>query len=337
MAATNCLFAAFLKTGDHVVITECSYGGTNRAARVQYQKQFNIDFSFVDMTDIDAVRAAVIPGRTKMILSESPCNPTLQLADLQALSDLAKELSNPNPPPLQEQLQDGDGPSWKCLNGRILHVADTTLATPIVSRGLDYGVDIVLVSLTKYYCGHNMYLGGALCTNDKGLYELMRFKQNVMGSILTPEAAFHMMQTSKTMDLRVRKQSDNARQIAEFLAQHPKVLSVTYPGLASHPQYAVAKKQHKPGLNGGMLCFEVRGGSEAGRRVMNACSSPWTLAENLGATESIMTCPSVFTHANMPREMRLKVHITDGLIRLSVGIEEPEDLIASLDSALEAA
>eukprot|EP01055_Gregarina_sp_Pseudo9_P000344 Gregarina_sp_Pseudo_9__343@NODE_1220_length_1769_cov_267_704046_g1146_i0_p1_GENE_NODE_1220_length_1769_cov_267_704046_g1146_i0NODE_1220_length_1769_cov_267_704046_g1146_i0_p1_ORF_typecomplete_len418_score140_43Cys_Met_Meta_PP/PF01053_20/2_6e108Aminotran_1_2/PF00155_21/3_2e11Aminotran_5/PF00266_19/1_3e07DegT_DnrJ_EryC1/PF01041_17/2_9e07SHMT/PF00464_19/0_094Sugarbind/PF04198_13/0_27_NODE_1220_length_1769_cov_267_704046_g1146_i02331486 len=337
MAATHCVFASFLKHGDHVVITQCSYGGTNRAARVLYQKQYGIEFSFVDMTDLDAVRAAVRPGQTKMIFSETPCNPTLQLADLAALSAIAKECSQSNPAPLNEKLEDGDGPSWECVNGRVLHVCDTTLATPVMTRGLDFGVDVVLVSVTKYYCGHNMYLGGAVCTNDDGLYEMMHFKQNVMGSIITPEAAFHIMQTSKTLALRFEKQSANALLIARHLSTHPKVLSVTYPGLESHPQHAVALKQHQKGIHGGMLCFEVRGGTEAGRRVMNAASPPWTLAENLGATESILTCPAVFTHANMPREMRLAVHITDGLMRLSVGIEEPDHLIAALDKALEAA
>eukprot|EP01054_Gregarina_sp_Poly1_P006548 Gregarina_sp_Poly_1__6547@NODE_350_length_9319_cov_183_335387_g293_i0_p3_GENE_NODE_350_length_9319_cov_183_335387_g293_i0NODE_350_length_9319_cov_183_335387_g293_i0_p3_ORF_typecomplete_len423_score51_55Cys_Met_Meta_PP/PF01053_20/1_1e109Aminotran_1_2/PF00155_21/2_9e09Beta_elim_lyase/PF01212_21/7e06Beta_elim_lyase/PF01212_21/1_9DegT_DnrJ_EryC1/PF01041_17/3_9e08Aminotran_5/PF00266_19/2_6e08_NODE_350_length_9319_cov_183_335387_g293_i037585026 len=337
MAATHCLFASFLKTGDHVVITQCSYGGTNRAARVLYEKQYGIEFTFVDMTDLEAVRKAVIPGRTKMIFSETPCNPTLQLADLSAISAIAREFSDKNPTPLQETLKDGDGPSWECVNGRVLHVSDTTLATPVVTRGLDHGVDVVLISITKFYCGHNMFLGGALCTNDPGLYELIHFKQNVMGSIISPDTAFHIMQTCKTLVLRVTKQSANAMAIAEFLSTHPKVLSVSYPGLPSHPQHEIALKQHQKGIHGGMLCFEVRGGCEAGRRVMNATCRPWTLAENLGSTESILTCPAVFTHGNMPREMRLAVHITDGLMRLSVGIEEPADLIKALDKALEAA
>lgn len=305
--------------------------------RVLYSKQFGIDFSYVDFSNLKEIRDAIIPGKTKMIFSESPCNPTLQLADLKAISELCKQFSKVPDADFTEIRTDGDGPSWRCLSNRILHVTDVTLAPPCMMRGLDFGADVVLISLTKYYCGHNMHLGGALVTKDFALHELISFKQNVMGSIMTPATAYAILQTSKTMALRVGKQSANAMAVAQFLCTHPKVLSVTYPGLPSHPQHALAKAQHRAGMHGGLIACEMRGGSEAGRRVMNACTAPWTLAENLGPVESIMTCPSVFTHGNMPRENRLAVGITDGLIRLSVGIEEEDDLIASLGKALDQA
>lgn len=350
MAATNCLFCAFLRTGDHVLITHCSYGGTNRAARVLYGQRFGIDVEFVDMADLAELERKIRPGQTRMILSETPCNPTLLLADLQAISDLCKAKNEAQLKrsesegkqrvyEFEEKLENGDGPSHRALRetGRILHIADCTLMPPSMGRGLTFGCDVVLVSLTKYYCGHNAYLGGALVSQDPYLLEHMRFIQNVMGSIIAPATAFAIITESKTMELRVQRQSRNAMMIAEFLSTHPMVERVTYPGLKSHPQHEVALRQHKHGLHGTLVSCEVKGGAAAGVRVMNACAFPWTLAENLGATESIMTCPAVFTHSNMPREARLKVGITDGLIRLSVGVENITHLIASLDKALQAA
>lgn len=337
MAAVNALLCTFLSAGDHVICTQCSYGGTNRALRALYAKQFGIKVSFVDFSDLEAIRKAIIPGKTKMIISETPCNPTLQLADLEEITKIAKSASDPNPPEFKETLQEGDGPSRACLNGRVLHAADSTLAPPPIMKGLNFGVDILFTSLTKYYCGHNMHLGGALLTNERPLYDLMHFKQNVMGSIMTPFTAYSILQTAKTLHLRVEKQCKNALAIANFLSTHPKVNYVHYPGLRDHPQHKLANKQHSGNLHGSMVTFDVVGGTEAGRRVMDACCAPWILAENLGAVESIMTCPSVFTHGNMPREARLAVGITDGLIRLSVGIEDQNDLVEALRSALNAA
>ncbi|EZG67089.1 cystathionine beta/gamma-lyase protein [Gregarina niphandrodes] len=336
MAASNALFATFLSSGDHVIITRCSYGGTNRAARVLWQNQFGVEVSFVDFTDLKAVEAAIQPGRTRLVLSETPCNPVLELADLQAISDLCRKHSTVVNQGAVDVQEEGSGPSRTVFQGRILHVADSTLAPPPVMRGLDFGVDVLLVSLTKFYCGHNMHLGGALVTNDPALHEHLKFKQNVMGSILNANTAFSMMQTSKTMNLRLRKQSENAMKIAIWLEKHPKVLWVRYPGLPSHSQYDIAMKQHTHGIHGSMVAFEVRGGTAAGRLVMNACTPPWTLAENLGAIESIMTCPAVFTHSNMTKAAREAAGITDGMIRLSVGIEDADDLIQSLDRAINA-
>merc|ERR1712107_485486 len=189
-------------------------------------------------------------------------------------------------------------------------------------------------SLTKYYEGHNMMVGGAVISKTPELAERIKWVQNVHGNIMNPFAAFMVLQTTKTMALRVKQQSANALAIAQFLEKHPKVTKVMYPGLASFPQKALADKYHRNNLHGGMLWFDIVGGSEAGTRLMNAIHRPWSLCENLGATESIITACAVMTHANMLKEDRLKVGITDGFIRVSCGIEETDDLIKTLEGAL---
>merc|ERR1719386_568024 len=178
--------------------------------------------------------------------------------------------------------------------------------------------------------------GGAVISKTQELADRIKFIQNVHGNIINPFAAFIILQTTKTMALRVRQQSKNAMAIAQFLESHPKVTKVVYPGLASHPQKALADKYHRDGLHGGMLWFDIVGGSAAGTKLMNSIQRPWSLCENLGATESIITACAVMTHANMLKEDREKVGITDGFIRVSVGIEDPDDLIRSLKASLDA-
>lgn len=304
MAATASCINAFMATGDHCVITNCSYGGTNRICREQFVP-LGMQFSFVDFTDLATVEAAIKPN-TKMIFSESPTNPTLTLADLDAISDIAKRHG-------------------------LLHVCDSTFATPYVCRPLDHGCDLTIQSLTKYYDGLNIGTGGALVAKTPELYERIKLVQNMHGNIMAPMTAFLMLQTMKTMGLRIRQQSSSATKIAEFLESHPKVSRVVYPGLDSHPQKELADRQHRDGLHGGMLWFDVIGDPI---ELMDSIKRPWTLCENLGATESIITACAVMTHANMLREDRLKVGITDGFIRISVGIEDPDDLIRGLDDAL---
>merc|ERR1712066_207766 len=214
------------------------------------------------------------------------------------------------------------------------HVVDTTFATPVILKALDHGADMVIQSLTKYYEGHNMMTGGAVISKDAALAEKVKWVQNVHGNIINPFAAFMILQTTKTMALRVKQQSATAQAIAEYLEKHPKVTKVMYPGLASHPQKALADKYHRNGVHGGMLWFDIVGGSEAGTRLMNSIPRPWSLCENLGATESIITACAVMTHANMLKEDRLKVGITDGFIRVSCGIEDTNDLIKALEGAL---
>lgn len=307
MSATASCINAFMKTGDHCVITNCSYGGTNRICREQFEP-FGMEFSFVDFTDPANVAAAIKPN-TKLIFSESPTNPTLTIADLEAISEIAKSKG-------------------------ILHVCDSTFATPILMRPLDHGVDLTIQSLTKYYDGHNIGVGGALISANEELYERTKLVQNMHGNIMSPFTAYMMLQTMKTMSLRVQRQSESAMKIATFLESHPKVERTVYPGLASHPQKELADKMHRNGLHGGMAYFDVVGGDKAAIKLMDNIKRPWTLCENLGATESIITACAVMTHANMIREDRLKVGITDGFIRISVGIEDADDLIRSLDEAL---
>lgn len=308
MAATTSAICATMKAGDHCVITECSYGGTNRSCR-EFFTPLGMEFTFCDFTDPEIVRKAIKPN-TKLIFSETPANPVLTLTDLDAISAIAKE------------------------NG-CYHVCDATFATPVMLRPLDHGCDMVIQSLTKYYEGHNMMTGGAVISKTKELHDKVKWVQNVHGNIMNPFAAFIMLQTSKTMALRVRQQSQSAMAIAKFLEAHPKVTKVMYPGLDSFPQKELADRYHRDGIHGGMLWFDIVGGSTAGTALMDNIQRPWSLCENLGATESIITACAVMTHANMLKEDRMKVGITDGFIRVSCGIEDTDDLIKSLAAALE--
>lgn len=311
MAATVTVWTAFLKTGDHVVLTDCSYGGTNRAARTMFA-DLGITTTFVDFTNIAEVKAAITPS-TKMIFSETPANPTLTLNDIEALSALAQESTPP-----------------------LVHVCDATFATPVMMRPIDLGADVTVHSTTKYYDGHNMTVGGVVACKTEEHHMKIKFYQNIHGNMMAPFTAFLQLQTAKTMVLRVRKQSENAQLIAEFLETHAAVDVVRYPGLPSFPQKALADKQHRDGTHGGMLWFEVKGGVANGRKLMDSINRPWSLCENLGAVESIITCPAVMTHANMRSEDRLKVGISDGFVRVSCGIEDVADLIASLKKSLDA-
>jgi len=307
MAATTSAISATMKAGDHCIITDCSYGGTNRSCR-EFFTPLGMEFTFTDFRDLDNIKKAMKPN-TKLIFSETPANPVLSLCDIEAISKIAKD-------------------------GGAKHVVDATFATPVMCRPLDHGADMVIQSLTKYYEGHNMMTGGAVISKDQEMAEKVKWVQNVHGNIMNPFAAYIIMQTTKTMALRVRKQSENAMAIAQYLEKHPKVTKVVYPGLASHPQKALADKYHRDGIHGGMLWFDIVGGSEAGTKLMDSIQRPWSLCENLGATESIITACAVMTHANMLREDRMKVGITDGFIRVSCGIEDSEDLIKALDIAL---
>jgi cystathionine beta-lyase/cystathionine gamma-synthase len=308
MAATTSAISATMKAGDHCVITDCSYGGTNRSCR-EFFTPLGMEFTFTDFTDLENIKKAIKPN-TKLIFSETPANPVLTLCDLDEISKIAKDIG-------------------------AVHVVDSTFATPVMLRPLDHGADMVIQSLTKYYEGHNMMTGGSVISKTKEWHEKVKWVQNVHGNIINPFAAFMISQTVKTMGLRVKQQSANAMKIAEYLEKHPKVTKVIYPGLASHPQKALADKYHRDGIHGGMLWFDIVGGSEAGTRLMNSIQRPWSLCENLGATESIITACAVMTHANMRKEDRLKVGITDGFIRVSTGIEDADDLIKALGIALD--
>jgi len=308
MAATTSAISGTMKAGDHCIITDCSYGGTNRSCR-EFFTPLGMEFTFTDFRDVENIRKAMKPN-TKLIFSETPANPLLSLCDIEEISKVAKQ------------------------NGAY-HVVDATFATPVMLRPLDHGADMVIQSLTKFYEGHNMMTGGAVISKTKELADKIKWVQNVHGNIINPFAAFMVLQTTKTMALRVRQQSKTALAIAEFLEKHSKVTKVVYPGLASHPQKELADKYHRDNIHGGMLWFDIVGGSAAGTRLMNSIQRPWSLCENLGATESIITACAVMTHANMLKEDRLKVGITDGFIRVSCGIEDTSDLIKALSVALD--
>eukprot|EP01070_Trichotokara_eunicae_P008164 Trichotokara_eunicae@DN5659_c0_g1_i2.p1 len=202
-------------------------------------------------------------------------------------------------------------------------------------RALDLGADLVMNSTTKFFDGHNVTFGGVIISSTAELDEKIRFHRNVFGSIMTAQTAFYQMQFAKTLPCRFLAQCKSAKELAEIISNHAAVEWVNYPGLDSFPQRELSKKQHKNDLGGTMIAFEVKGGSEKGKKLMNSIKSPWTLAENLGVTESIITCPAVFTHSNMLKEDRLKVGITDGLVRASVGLEDVSDLKKSIQEALD--
>lgn len=306
MAATVAVFLGLLEAGDHIVIGDVVYGGTYRFAD-QFLRKFGVEVSFVDASDVQALRNSV-RKETRMIFTETPANPTLKLTDLQAVSDICKERG-------------------------ILHVTDNTFLTPYYQRPFELGADIIIHSTTKFLDGHNATLGGAVVVNDAGLQEKIAFARIASGLVMSPMVAWMTLQGTKTLSERMDRQSANADLIARWLVDQEKVEYVNYPGLENHPQHELAKTQAS-GF-GAMVCFEVKGGVDAGKKLMDAVEL-WSLAENLGSVEALITHPVTMTHAAIPRDERIAAGITDGLVRLSVGLEDAEDLIADLDKALQA-
>lgn len=304
MAATVAVMLGLLEAGDHILIADVVYGGTYRFAD-QFLRKFGVAVDFVDASDVDAIRLALRP-ETKFVFTETPANPTLKLTDLQAVSDLCREAG-------------------------ILHVTDNTFLTPYFQRPFELGCDVIVHSTTKYLDGHNATLGGAVVVKDPELAERIAFARISAGLVMSPMVAWLTLQGVKTLSERMDRQSANAMAVAEWLQGHPRVERVGYPGLASFPGHDLAAKQAS-GF-GAMAWFEVKGGVEAGKKLMDAVEL-WSLAENLGAVESIITHPVTMTHAAIPRDERIAAGITDGLVRLSVGLEDTEDLIADLDQAL---
>jgi cystathionine beta-lyase/cystathionine gamma-synthase len=307
MAAITTLFLSLLKTGDHAVISDVVYGGTVRLFQ-QLLGGLGIEFSFVDASRPELVERAVT-SRTKIIFVETPGNPTLKLCDVAAIAEIAHR------------------------HGIKLAV-DNTFLTPVLQPVLDLGADISVLSTTKYIEGHNSTVGGSLATRDERLLERFRLIRKTTGCIQSPQEAWLTLRGLKTLPARMKLHCENASTVAQWLEQHPAVERVHYPGLTSFPQRALAERQHA--AHGGMLAFEIKAGSDAAITLMNSvklCS----LAENLGAVETLITHPVSMTHADVPAEKRREVGITDGLIRLSVGLEAPEDIIADLDQALTAA
>jgi cystathionine gamma-lyase len=305
MSAVNCTMLAFLSAGDHAIISDVAYGGTYRLC-TKVLSRFGIEFSFADTSNPDDVKAKV-KENTELFLTETPANPTMKLSDIAEISKIAQ-------------------------SANAVHVVDNTLITPCYQRAIELGADLSLHSTTKYFDGHNATVGGAVVARTKELDEKIRFIQNSTGSIMSPMVAWLTLQGCKTLSVRMEAQSANALAIARYLENHPKVEQVAYPGLESFSQHELAKKQSS-GF-GAMLWFEVKGGLKAGKQLMDSIDL-WTLAENLGSVESLITHPVTMTHADVDEAERKRVGIIDGLVRLSVGLEDGEDLIEALDKALE--
>ena len=305
MSATSSTLMALLNAGDHVILSDVVYGGTHRVT-TKVLSRFGVEASFVDTADPANVKAA-IRENTRLIFTETPANPTLKLTDIAAISEISKAAGIP-------------------------HVVDNTFLTPYFQRPLELGADITLHSTTKFMEGHNVSVGGSITATSQEHLDAIMFVRNCLGCNMTPMVAFYTLQGIKTMSTRLEAQSANARKIAEFLETHPMVDRVAYPGLDSFPQKQLADSQASG--HGSMLWFEVHGGVESGKKLMDTLEL-WSLAENLGSVESLVTHSVTMTHADMPREERLAAGITDGLVRLSAGLESAADLIADLKQALD--
>ena len=295
-----------LQSGDEIVSCNDLYGGSYRQM-VKVYSRFGITAKFVDMSNPKNV-AKAITKKTKLIWLETPTNPMLSIIDLAALCAIAKEKG-------------------------VMTCVDNTFASPYLQNPLDLGADIVLHSATKYIGGHSDVIHGCLITSNDELAKEMKFLQNACGAVPGPQDCFLILRGIKTLHIRVREACNNAMKIAEFLQKHPKVDKVYYPGFKTHPNHNIAKKQMR--MFGGMVSFDIKGGKlEDATKVLSG-THLFSLAESLGGVESLIGHPSSMTHASIPREERLKVGLTDSLIRLSVGIEDVEDLIEDLAQALD--
>ena len=309
LACASGLAAAYtvtnlLKAGDHVIVGEDVYGGVYRLFE-QVLTKYNLKFTYVNARNTEEIEQAITP-ETKLVWLETPTNPLLRLADLRAIGKITK------------------------ANDLIL-VVDNTFATPYFQKPLSLGADIVVHSTTKYLNGHSDVIGGAIVCSDEKLYEQLQFHNNAVGAVPGPFDCFLILRGLKTLALRMREHEKNARAIAEYLAKHPAVEAVHYPGLPSHPQFDLAKSQ-MTGF-GGMVSFVVKGGLEAAKDVVNN-TKLFQLAESLGGVKSLICHPATMTHKPIPKEVREHCGIVDGLIRVSTGIEEAADLIADLERVL---
>ena len=308
LAATSTVLE-MLDTGSHVVCMDDVYGGTYRLFERVRRRSAGLDFDFVDLGDMDALAAAVKPN-TRMIWCETPTNPMLKIVDIARLAEFAR------------------------ARGIVLAV-DNTFSSPILQRPLEHGAHLVMHSATKYLNGHSDMVGGMIVVgDDAGLAEQMTFLQNAVGGVQGPFDSFLALRGLKTLHLRMRAHCENALQLARWLESHPAIEKVIYPGLASHPQHALAKRQ-MDGF-GGMISIVLKGGLEAARRFMER-TELFVCAESLGGVESLVNHPAIMTHASVPAERRAALGISDALVRLSVGVEDVGDLRAELDAALRGA
>jgi methionine-gamma-lyase len=307
MGAVNTVYGAMLSQGDHVVSSAAVYG-PSRVVLETYYKKFGIDATFVNTADIEEVRKAIRP-ETRLLYIETPSNPTIDITDLKACCALAHQHGIPV-------------------------AVDNTFCSPYLQRPLEMGADIVLHSLTKFINGHADIVGGVVIAKDEALYKKLRSVMVTLGFNMDPHQAYLVIRGVKTLSIRIDRAQESAMKIATYLENHPKVDWVKYPGLASHPQHELAKVQ-MDGF-GSMISFELKGGIEAGRKLMNSVEMA-ILAVSLGGVETLIQHPASMTHSKVSAEGKEKAGITDGLVRYSVGIEDVSDLIADLDQALEKA
>ena len=304
--ATTSTILELLDSGSHVVALDDLYGGTRRVFERVRRRSAGLDFAYSGITSREDLLAVLKP-HTKMIWVETPSNPLLKLVELSMVAEVAKSRG-------------------------IITVADNTFASPWVQRPLEHGFDIVMHSATKYLNGHSDVISGVAATSRDDLAEKLGFIQNAVGSVPGPFDCFLVTRGLKTLALRMQRHCENAQRISEWLSKHPRVEMVFYPGLPSHPQHALAKRQMAAG--GGMVTAIVKGGEAAALRVLERCQI-FTLAESLGGVESLIEHPAIMTHASVPAEVRREIGIGDALIRLSVGVEDCDDLIADLEQALQ--
>jgi cystathionine beta-lyase/cystathionine gamma-synthase len=303
MAAIDSLFR-ILKPHDHIIFSRNLYGGTYRLANFIW-KDYGIQFDFVDTTNLKEVENA-LRDETKMIFIETPTNPTMEITDIKAIAKFA-------------------------VKNNLISVVDNTFATPYLQQPLDLGIDIVIHSLTKYLNGHSDMLGGVVVTNDDAIAERMKYFQKCIGAILSPFDAWLCLRGVKTLAVRMEQHGKNAMKVALWLSKQKKILTVYYPGLISHPQHQLAKKQMRN--FGGMIAFDV--GSLKNARKFLAHVKLCALAESLGGVETLISHPATMTHAAIPQDERNRIGVTDGLVRISVGLEDVDDILADLQYALQ--
>ena len=304
MAAVDSVLK-MLKSGDHVICSDDVYGGVSRHFN-NILVHYGIEFTYVNTSNPDEVKSA-LKKNTKLLWVETPTNPLLKITDLNAMNKIAK-------------------------SNNLLFGVDATFSTPIFLRPLEFGADLVMHSTTKYLSGHNQIIGGSIHTNDKNIYDKMKFVQKTIGAVSSPFDCFLTMLGLRTLHLRMQRHNENAIEVADFLENHPKVSRVAYPGLKSDPGHSIAKEQML-GFSG-MISFELSGGIPSGKHLMNNVNL-CLLAESLGAVETMITHPATMTHAEVPAEERHARGLTDGLVRLSVGVEDKTDIIEDLDQALK--
>lgn len=306
MAAVDSVMK-LLSAGDHVVCSDDVYGGVSRHFN-KVLSRYGMSFTYVDTSQPETVRQAIRP-ETRMLWIETPTNPLLKVTDLAAMSGIAKE-------------------------NDLFFGVDSTFATPVFLRPLEYGADIVMHSTTKYLSGHNQIIGGIVVTNREDIFDEMKFIQKTIGAVPSPFDCWLTLAGLKTLHLRMARHEENAQKVAEYLEAHDKVARVSYPGLPSHPGHKIAAEQ----MSGysGMISFELKGGISSGKALMNNMKLAG-LAESLGSVETMITHPATMTHAEVPKEDRDARGLTDGLVRISVGVEDVEDIIADLEQALAAA